>query len=850
MSTRVRRWAGPAALVALLVAGVAALVAGSAQGVAARSVSLDDVSAWLLSPAVGEAELVDGNSGAVVTRVELGVGALTGTQSGTGEFVADSATGKLRRIDGATYRVSAPATFGKPGEALGVYPAGETVFAVDQPTGLVSLLDPRTLAVRQTYSLAAKVAAGGIVTQGADVLWAVGATTGDLERVDGSGTTIVRHAVDPARTTLVTAAGLPVAVDLTARQVVRLGSRGVTGAGTCVDVAATDSSVQVVGSADRPAVYAVSGSRGVLLVSDLATGRCGDAVNLGVAGHRLGQPREAAGRVFVPDYTSGQVLVVDVTAGRVIADPTVMPPSTAFELRDEGAVVFYNDPATAKAGVISLDGAIRPIEKYSPATVGTAPGGPASLAGKLPSDAAGGSQPPTGGTSPPSGVQPTAVPTRPAATRPQRPTAPLTTIPPVGAGPAVASNDGRTAPTTSTTTEAPATGGGAPTVRIAVSAPQARVGTALTMQAVLVAADGTVTAGKLAQVSWSFGDGGSATGSQVTHAWTASGVYTVSADVRLTDGTSAAPVTSVTVVAPNVPPVTTPPVTNPPVTVPPVTTPPTTKPAVSPLKAVLSANKGSCTQDSANVTVDASGSAGGSGPLTYAFDFGDGTTAGPASAATVEHGYSQTGPFTVTVTITDATGASAKATATATLLHLAASATSVTVGQSVTLTGTGVCAGASLDLNIGAQYAGGTSTSGNIGHNVHEPNPYTSTWGTGTTTVSAHWSESDPYSDSNRLTITVTDPAPPPPLQVTASSTSITLGQSVTLTATGGVHGSDGTYSWYGANPSGLGTSLCGTTASCTTTPDTTGTWKYSVQVYDNAGNRAESNQLAVTVSP
>jgi dienelactone hydrolase len=268
------------------------------------------------------------------------------------------------------------------------------------------------------------------------------------------------------------------------------------------------------------------------------------------------------------------------------------------------------------------------------------------------------------------------------------------------------------------------------------------------------------------------------------------------------------------------------------------------------LKAVLSADKGSCTEESANVTVDASGSTGGSGPLTYAFDFGDGTTAGPASAAAVEHGYSQTGPFTVSVTITDATGASAKATATATLLHLAASATSVTVGQSVTLTATGVCAGAGLDLNIGAQYTGAPATSGAIGHNIHEPNPYTTTWATGTTPVSAHWSESDPYSDSNLVTITVTDPSPPPPLQISASSTSITLGQSVTLTATGGVHGSDGTYSWEAINPTGAGTGVCGTTATCTATPDTVGTWKYVVSVDDNQSNRADSDPLAVTVSP
>lgn len=63
------------------------------------------------------------------------------------------------------------------------------------------------------------------------------------------------------------------------------------------------------------------------------------------------------------------------------------------------------------------------------------------------------------------------------------------------------------------------------------------------------------------------------------------------------------------------------------------------------------------------VTADASAStdSGGSPIASYQFDFGDGTTVGPQSAAVASHTYAGAGSYTVTVTVTDTAGLSATA---------------------------------------------------------------------------------------------------------------------------------------------------------------------------------------------
>jgi PKD repeat protein len=674
----------------------------------------------------------------------------------------------------------------------------------------------------------------------------------------------------------------------------------------CMDVAPDDTTASVVGDSTQPIVYAVSGKRGLLLVSDLATGRCETAIDLGVAGDRLGQPREAAGRVFVPDFSSGRVLVVDIAAHSAIARPAVLPPSTAFELRDEGSLIFYNDPATATAGVISLDGTIREIEKYDASKLGA--GGLVTANGRLPDDGSHGTGSDGSGqrkgqnSQEPAGQSTSAPPQQPETGPPSLPSrAP-----------------DRSGSASAPPTTVPATGDG-PTVRIAISAPQARIGVALTMQAVLVAPDGSTVSGKIASVSWSFGDGASGAGTQVAHAWASAGTFEVAATVHLTDGTSSTPLTSVTVIAQSPPTAAlsvTPRTGTAPLTVtadasgsragaapiasyrfdfgdgggttassasnanhrysadgdytvtvtvtdsagnssatstsvtvrtgstPTPTPTQTTQAASAPLRAAVSVPGGTCSDPGADVTVDASGSAGGSGARTYAFDFGDGTSVGPAPSAKATHLYQSSGPFTVTVTVRDTSGATATATSPVTLLHLAASATSVPTGQSVTLTGSGICAGSTLDLN-GAGSA--------MAHNDHVSNPVTFTYSIATTYhYSVHWSESNPYTDSNVVTVTVTDPSPSP-LRISASQTSISLGQSLTLTATGGTHGGTVRYEWDETAP-GPGanrpSNLIDTPSSVTFTPNMAGTWTFSVRMYDGGGAYIDSvNTVTVTVT-
>ena len=63
------------------------------------------------------------------------------------------------------------------------------------------------------------------------------------------------------------------------------------------------------------------------------------------------------------------------------------------------------------------------------------------------------------------------------------------------------------------------------------------------------------------------------------------------------------------------------------------------------------------------VTADASASTAGSSPISsYAFDFGDGTTAGPQASPTAAHTYSSAGSYTVTVTATDGNNLTSQAT--------------------------------------------------------------------------------------------------------------------------------------------------------------------------------------------
>jgi len=119
--------------------------------------------------------------------------------------------------------------------------------------------------------------------------------------------------------------------------------------------------------------------------------------------------------------------------------------------------------------------------------------------------------------------------------------------------------------------------------------------------------------------SWSFGDGGTASGSQVTHTFQSAGTYTVILTIKDSAGQIAKSSQTITLNA---------------------------RPSASisyspsnPLPLLPVTFTGSAT--------------GGTQPYSYSWDFGDGTT---ASGQTVSHSYLLPGSYVVTLTITDANG--------------------------------------------------------------------------------------------------------------------------------------------------------------------------------------------------
>jgi len=150
----------------------------------------------------------------------------------------------------------------------------------------------------------------------------------------------------------------------------------------------------------------------------------------------------------------------------------------------------------------------------------------------------------------------------------------------------------------------------------------------------------TATNATLTAYNWSFGDGGSATGSKVSHAYTTAGTYTATLTVTdskgLTSGEIGTPVIVTTSTVTNKAP-----------------------------QAVINATP---TSGSAPLTVsfDGGGSTDSDGSISsYLWNFGDGSS---ATGKTVSHTYTTEAAFTATLQVTDNQGAKGNASVTITAM--------------------------------------------------------------------------------------------------------------------------------------------------------------------------------------
>ncbi|TCO59899.1 InlB B-repeat-containing protein [Actinocrispum wychmicini] len=370
---RFSRLARRPAVVMTAVAGVAVagvVVVGVGQGNPTQGVRLLSGQAWFASGKVGQVTLLDGASAEVAAQVKVAAPGdmLDVVQQGNTAYTVDQSAGMVRRVDGATFAPTPPATpiADARGSGLTVIAGPNSLYTLDNTRGILVSTDPKTLDRRgEMVSVAGRLAAGTVTVDDAGTLWAVDTATGDLNRVAGQDKIIRSGVVKPGVSTITIANGRPVIVDLadrTATSVDRDTGRTVGSFG--LDLR-TDDKVQVSGSPNADRIYVVA-TRGVLDVCDVAAQRCASAIPL-TAGSDFGPAVEAGDRVFVPDYTTGQVLVVSLRESRVIARPNVLRPNVRFQLLTRDGVVFYNDAGSEEAGVIKLDGSLTTIRKYDPA---------------------------------------------------------------------------------------------------------------------------------------------------------------------------------------------------------------------------------------------------------------------------------------------------------------------------------------------------------------------------------------------------------------------------------------------------------------------------------------------------
>lgn len=653
-----RRSAGSISLLlaVLLAAGTVVGVFGGSSG--AAFVRLADGGAWLASSVRGFVSHVNGPSGRPDFTVRQNGWAghrLSLSQDGVNVLVTDENTGQVTSIDPATMDTVASHFAG----SLLVVSLGRTAYVIDTARGIVSRVDPRTLAVvRPQVQVGERIGGAGITADG--TLWLALPGTGHLLPV--RGTTSGRPvAVAPAghALSLVIVDGAPVGVDSTAGMLIP-----VSGAGRPVPLhlpppAGDGHRLVVTDRVDGHVVPIIVSGTATMLVVDVDA-RTVKVVYLAAQNPsaNLGAPVINEGRIYLPDNGHGRLLVYSQngahgpTFDRAIAvSPSGDGVLTVFTRNNS---VWVNDPDGSRAVNIDAGGTVHPVDKYTPdvrqATAHSrnvalpppivVPASTARTTVTGPSPHGGGTSvpPPHDVAKPPTGAQGNGggkVVTPVIPVNPVNPVNPANPVNPVTP----------------------------PVARLTLSQTAGPV-------PLTVNADGSgSTPGSAPITTYSFDFGGAAVGPQAGAAasFTLTTPGTTTVTLTVTDAAGNSATDTGTVVTTDV---------------------------RGPTAALtLSAATGPAPLA---VTADASASAPGSAPINqYTVNFGDGTVAGTPTAT---HTYETTGTFTVTATVTDANGRQQSATRQVTVtgtpgialtaenLHVPAGDA---VGWEVTITNTG-----------------------------------------------------------------------------------------------------------------------------------------------------------------
>ena len=325
-----------------------------------------------------------------------------------------------------------------------------------------------------------------------------------------------------------------------------------------------------------------------------------------------------------------------------------------------------------------------------------------------------------------------------------------------------------------------------------------------------VALDGSASSdaeGAIASYAWDFGDGTTGVGAAPTHAYPASGRYTVLLTVTDAGGLTATATHQVDVSSGPAP-----------------DAPPTASFSSSSSELV--------------VTVDASASSDAEGPIaSYTWDFGDG---GAGTGVSAQHTYAAAGTFTVLLTVTDSAGQAG------TVSH----AVTVAVAPPPNTPPTASFTASTSDLQVSVDGRASSDAEGAVasyawsfgdGTTAAGPTATRTYAAPGTYTVTLTVTDAGGLTGSTTRQVTATLPPNTPPTASFAASTS-DLQVSVDGRASSDAEGAVSSYAW----SFGDGTTAAGPTA--TRTYAAPGTYTVTLTVTD-AGGLTGSTTRSVTVS-
>lgn len=334
-------------------------------------VELSDGAVWLASTAVGGVSLLDGGSGTIAAS--LGVAQpgdeFTVEQFGSDAVIVNETDGTVARLDGSSWEIpTGRVQFGVPGQPLHVVAGDDTGWLMTP--GQATTVELEGLALRTPVPVAAPFA-DGIITDDGALLYASTDPQLPVQRFDAVGGASVNIDDLDGPTSLIDLGTSIAAVDLDD------GTVWLDGVGTvCDELEFPDGATLNAGGGDGQLI--VVSDQGGAFVWDPAASGCPTAASfINIGAGTYGEPALTDGWAVVPERSTSSVLVIDLEDMSVVSRQSLegVEPGAEVSLIAEDGSIWYNDAASAQAGLIRRDGTIVPISKYEEGATGftTAP---------------------------------------------------------------------------------------------------------------------------------------------------------------------------------------------------------------------------------------------------------------------------------------------------------------------------------------------------------------------------------------------------------------------------------------------------------------------------------------------